>query len=278
MNITGFTNNSIFPHAARSAFGHVSGADNSSGDKKLTDIAKEKNADSIRRLSEMSDSEKQEAAVSSYIEMQSTLLREMAGRKKNIETVGAIKEDIAYLSDVLAKNEGKDVIDADACGEWFSSRYGTSGTYSRAKLEEALEMRKSALESFTAPKPTPYDNIGAVIFTNAAARFETATGLTADCLDLDGDDSLCTYREDLTADNFAEKMNETVDKLAKRSEALSDLMARYKETEQGAGLDSSLDITEKYKLSYLETVRMQFLQNGNVDDPERTIGRLNALA
>ena len=293
MNISGINNSSSYNHGGlnikwkqenateKNQF-NVSGTN---GDKKLTDISKEKNAELIQKLSALNDDEKKEVAVSSYMEMQSILTRNMIGCQKNIERFGALTDEIAYYDDLLEKcGDGNQIkIDDNKYGLHTT---GNTGIVDRSEIEKRRERANIAIDNLVDPQKSFgsdtaqrdfFNRTDEKIFSGAAARFETVTGMTADCLNMDGDSSLTANKGGLTREDYVQKQTEAMKALSERSESLSDLFEEYKKTKHGAGAEDVINITEKQKLKTLETIRKQFLLNGTITDPERTMSRLLAI-
>lgn len=260
----------------------LSGADSG---KRLTDISKEKNTELMKKLSALDDSEKKEAASTAYMEMQSVLTRNMIGCQKNIERFNALSDEAAYYDSLLKGSGDSSQIKLDN-NKYGLHTIGDTGIVDRSEIEKRLERANIAIDNLVDPQKNFgsdaaqrdfFNRAEEKLFSGAAARFETVTGMTADCLSMDGDSSLTADKGGMTRENYVQKQTDAMKALSARSESLSDLFEEYKNTDKGADADKSLDNISQQKLKTLETIRRQFMQSGTVTDPEHTLSRLLAI-
>ena len=116
------------------------------------------------------------------------------------------------------------------------------------------------------------------VFRNAAADFAAVTGMTADCLNTEGDDSLLWHANDRTVENYVQKAEENIERLKARSNGLYQLMQDYKKSIGMDDYEDLFDVTDNYKMNALEEIRRQFLLTGKLNYTDKNFSLFYTMA
>ena len=254
--------------------------------ERLAEAFKTDNAEVIRALDELSDSDKMEIAMRSYLQMQGRIYSAKSKEESDIKKFGSLKEEKAYYADMLeeAKENGTAEINDEKNARFAFSDKKAGDTVSTRDIEKALEDVQGRIDSFLYPNGRNEDGSAISSRDNEmmtrdyiayASAFKEVTGLEADCLD--PGESLYLYKTDRNEDNFIEKARENIDGLNTMSKDLRDLLKKYKneqEIEIGGG-----DLSEeaRTRMEAFDYVREQFVC-GDQKTELKTLGILDVKA
>jgi hypothetical protein len=254
--------------------------------ERLAEAFKNDNADVIRSLNELSDNDKMEIAMRSYLQMQGRIYSIKNKEEEDIRKFSSLKEEKAYYSDMLeeAKENGTAEIKDDKDARFAFADKKAGEKLSTRDIEKALEDVQERIDGFLYPYGRNEDGTGMSNPENErvtrdyiayASVFQEITGLDADCLH--PGDSLMLSKTDRNEDNFIEKARENIDGLNTMSKDLRDLLKKYKneqEIEIGGG-----DLSEeaRTRMEAFDYVREQFVY-GNQKDELKTLGILDVKA
>ena len=254
--------------------------------ERLAEAFKTDNAEIIRALDELSDNDKMEIAMRSYLQMQGRIYSAKSKEESDIKKFGSLKEEKAYYADMLeeAKENGTAEIKEEKDARFAFSDKKAGDTVSTRDIEKALEDVQGRIDSFLYPNGRNEDGTGMSNPENErvtrdyiayASVFQEITGLDADCLH--PGDSLMLSKTDRNEDNFIEKARENIDGLNTMSKDLRDLLKKYKneqEIEIGGG-----DLSEeaRTRMEAFDYVREQFVY-GDQKTELKTLGILDVKA
>ena len=242
-------------------------------------------ADKIKKLSELPETEKNKDAAKSYSSMQAALLWKITDEQNKIKYFNEYKEKISYYSGLLKGNESdNEVVVTDKRFE-LSGKFSDTDIINRDVIEGYLDKAAASLKRMAEPVDMSdkrfheFRNITLrSVFRNAAADFAAVTGMTADCLNIDGDDSLLWHANDRTVENYVQKAEEKIERLKTRSNGLYQLMQDYKKSIGMDDFEDLFDITDNYKMKALEEIRQQFLMTGKLSYTDKNFSSFYTLA
>lgn len=183
-------------------------------------------AELIRNLENLSEEEKANVAVGSYIDMQKCCKSAISHYETDIYSFKSLQEEKAYYNKL--KNQGGTV--SEEGGKYAFTAASAGSTIDEKEIDAALSEVQERINRFImAPtEETARYELTDKIFRSASQAFSTVAGISDDALNLE-DDSLCKVREGLTEENFLEKENEAINSIRERSEQLSKVMGDYME-------------------------------------------------
>lgn len=183
-------------------------------------------ADLIRNLDNMSEEEKVDVAVCSYLDMQISCKEALESQELRTNIFKMCQEEKAYYNEL--KSQGGVISEEGGKYAFTGMKVGTVVDIS--SIEAALYDAQEKIDSLIIP-PDGSDSFGSSIdkmFRTEAEAFSAATGISDDALNLN-DDSFYKIRAGLTEENYLEKANETMNSIRERSEQLAKVMGDYME-------------------------------------------------
>ena len=254
--------------------------------ERLAEAFKTDNAEVIRALDELSDSDKMEIAMRSYLQMQGRVHSAKSKEESDIRQFSALKEEKAYYSDMLeeAKENGTAEIKDDKDAKYMFSDRKAGEKLSTRDIEKALEDVQGRIDNFLYPYgrnedgtaiSTPENERMTRDYIAYASVFKEITGLDAKCLD--PGDSLLLTKPDRNEDNFIEKARENIDSLNTMSKDLRDLMKKYRDEQEIEIGGGDLSEEARTRMEAFDYVREQFVY-GNQSAELGTLGILNTQA
>lgn len=254
--------------------------------ERLAEAFKNDNAEVIRALDGLSDSDKMEIVMRSYLQMQGRIQSVKSKEESDIKAFGALKEEKAYYTDMLEKSKESGIAEIadDKDARFAFSDMKAGDKLSTRDIEKALDDVQERIDNFLYPYGKNEDGTGQSHRENErvtrdyiayASVFQEITGLDADCLH--PGDKLFLNKTDRTEENFIEKARENIDSLNGMSKDLRDLLKKYREeqdTEMGGG-----DLSEeaRTRMEAFDYIREQFVYGNQVQEP-KTLGILNVQA
>ena len=254
--------------------------------ERLAEAFKNDNAEVIRALDGLSDSDKMEIVMRSYLQMQGRIQSVKSKEESDIKAFGALKEEKAYYTDMLEKSKESGIAEIadDKDARFAFSDMKAGDKLSTRDIEKALDDVQERIDNFLYPYGKNEDGTGQSHRENErvtrdyiayASVFQEITGLDADCLH--PGDKLFLNKTDRTEENFIEKAKENIDSLNGMSKDLRDLLKKYREeqdTEMGGG-----DLSEeaRTRMEAFDYIREQFVYGNQVQEP-KTLGILNVQA
>lgn len=183
-------------------------------------------AELIRNLDSMSEEEKAEVAVCSYLDMQISCKEALGIHELRTNIFKMRQEEKAYYNEL--KSQGG--IISEEGGKYAFTGMETGTAVDMKSIEAALADAQQKIDSLIIP-PDGSASFGSLVdksFRASAETFSAATGISDDALNLN-DDSFYKIRAGLTEENFLEKENEAINSIRERSEQLSKVMGDYME-------------------------------------------------
>jgi hypothetical protein len=254
--------------------------------ERLAEAFKSDNAEIIRALDELSESDKMEIAMRSYLQMQGRIYSAKNKEESDIKKFSSLKEEKSYYTDMLekAQENGTAEIKDEKDARFAFSDKKAGEKVSTQDIEKALEDVQGRIDNFLYPYGRNEDGSAMSSRDNElmtrdyiayASAFKEVTGLDADCLD--PGDSLYLNKLDRNEDNFIEKARANINALDTMSNSLRDLMKQYRdeqETEIGGG-----DLSEeaRTRMEAFDYVREQFVY-GDQKTELKTLGILDVKA
>lgn len=183
-------------------------------------------AELIRNLESLSEEEKAEVAVGSYISMQKCCKSAISHYETDIYSFKSFQEEKAYYNEL--KSQGGTV--SGEGGKYAFAAVGAGSTIDEKEIDAILSQVQERINRFImAPtEETARYELTDKIFRSASQAFSAVTGISDDALNLE-DDSLCKVREGLTEENYLEKANEAINSIKERSKQLTKVMNDYAE-------------------------------------------------
>lgn len=196
----------------------------SADDQKIAKGLSAEKAELIRNLDNLSEEEKAEVAVASYIDMQKCCKSALDRYETDIYSFKSLQEKKAYYNEL--KSQGG-VISEDG-GKYAFATSSAGSVIGEKEIDEALSEVQERLDLLTMSptEETAGYELNDKIFRSASNAFAKATGISDDALNLN-DDSLCKVKEGLTEENYLEKMNEAINSVKNRSQQLKSVMNDY---------------------------------------------------
>lgn len=193
-------------------------------DQKIAKGLSAEKAELIRNLDNLSEEEKAEVAVASYIDMQKCCKSALDRYETDIYSFKSLQEKKAYYNEL--KSQGG-VISEDG-GKYAFATSSAGSVIGEKEIDEALSEVQERLDLLTMSptEETAGYELNDKIFRSASNAFAKATGISDDALNLD-DDSLCKVKGGLTEENYLEKMNEAMNSVKNRSQQLKSVMNDY---------------------------------------------------
>lgn len=217
--------------------------------------------------------------------MQSTLLWRIMDEQNKIKYFNERKEKISYYTKLLEGDDINNVIVVDEKRYELSEKYQDTNLIKREVIEGYLNDATEALNRMVEPvdeSNTRFHNFRNVtlqsVFRNSAADFAAVTGMSADCLNIEDDNSLLWRANDRTVENYVRKAEETIAKLKARSNGLYQLMQDYKKSIRKSNFEDLFDTTSNYKMKELEEIRQQFLLTGQLSYSDKNFSLFSTLA
>lgn len=195
------------------------------GPKTAKSLSAEKAA-LIRNLDNLSEEEKAEVAVTSYIDMQKCCKSVLDRYETDMYSFRSLQEKKTYYNEL--KSQGGVI--SEEGGKYAFSESNAGSVIGEKEIDAALSEVQEKIDRLTmAPtEETKRYDLSDKIFRSASRAFAMATGISDDALNLD-DDSFRKFREGLTEENYLEKANEAIDSIKNRSQQLSNVMRDYTE-------------------------------------------------
>ncbi len=195
----------------------------SDGSEKVRKLSAEK-AELVRNLDNLSEEEKAEVAVASYIDMQKCCKSVLDRYETDMYSFKSLQEKKAYYNEL--KNQGG--IISEEGGKYAFAESNAGSVIGEKEIDAALSEVQERINRFImAPsEETAGYELTDKIFRSASQAFSKVTGITDDALNL-GDDSLCKFREGLTEENYLEKTNEAINSIKNRSQQIRSVMSDY---------------------------------------------------
>lgn len=283
------TNKSVFSFSKANSFlkkeFSVAGLNNYSNIHKSHNVDNACRSEQIRNLSKLPESDKVKEATKAYSAMQSTLLWRIMDEQNKIKYFNERKEKISYYTKLLEGDDINNVIVVDEKRYELSEKYQDTNLIKREVIEGYLDDATEALNRMVEPvdeSDTRFHNFRNVtlqsVFRNSAADFAAVTGMSADCLNIEDDNSLLWRANDRTVENYVRKAEETIAKLKARSNGLYQLMQDYKKSIRKSNFEDLFDTTSNYKMKELEEIRQQFLQTGQLSYSDKKFSLFSTLA
>lgn len=196
---------------------------NADNHKTAKGLSSEK-AELIRNLDNLSEEEKAEVAVASYIDMQKCCKSALDRYETDIYSFKSLQEKKAYYTEL--KSQGGVI--SEEGGKYGFAAASAGSSIDEKEIDAALSEVQGRLDSLmmSPTEETAKNELNDKIFRNAASAFAKATGISDDALNLE-DDSLCKVKEGLTEENYLEKMSEAVNSIKNRSQQLTNVMNDY---------------------------------------------------
>lgn len=193
-------------------------------DKKTTSSLSTEKKELIRNLDNLSEEEKAEEAVASYIDMQKCCWEVLDRYETDIYLFNSFQEQKAYYNEM--KNQGGVI--SEEGGKYAFAASSAGSVIDEKDIDAALsEVQKRINRLTMAPtEETARYELNDKIFRLASQAFAKVTGISDDALNLD-DDSFCKVREGLTEENYLEKTIEAANLVKNRSEQLRSVMSDY---------------------------------------------------
>lgn len=249
----------------------VAGVNNYQNVHKSHSVKNERRTELIRNLSELPEAEKIKEAAKSYSSMQATLMWKITDEQNKIKYFNERKEKISYYTKLLEGDDINNVIVVDEKRYELSEEYQDTNLIKREVIEGYLNDTTEALKRMVEPvdeSDTRFHKFRNVtlqsVFLNSAADFAAVTGMSADCLNIENDNSLLWHANDRTVENYVQKAEENIERLKVRSNGLYQLMQDYKKSIGIDDFKDLIDITSNYKMNALEEIRQQFLLTGKL--------------
>ncbi len=222
----------------------------------------------IRNLDNMSEEEKTEAAVTSYIEMQKCCKSALDRYETDMYSFKSLQEKKAYYNEL--KSQGGVI--SEEGGKYAFSESSAGSVIGKKEIDAALSEVQERINRFImAPTDeTAGYELTDKIFRSASQAFSKATGLSDNALNLD-DDSFCKFREGLTEENYLEKTNEAINSIKNRSGQLRSVMNDYTGKKSYAkdlmmNPDKLLNNTEKKEKPHLAELPEQYRKQIELTD------------
>lgn len=192
---------------------------------KATKLSFEK-SELIKNLESMSEEEKAEAAVNSYLSMQLDCREALGIHELRVNIFKMNQEEKAYYNEL--KEQGGVI--SEEYGKYAFTGMKAGTAIDMDSIEAALSEVQQKIDSLIIPPDgnISFDDFVDRSFRSSAAIFSAATGISDDALNLN-DDSFYKIRAGLTEENFLEKENEAINSIRERSEQLSKVMGEYME-------------------------------------------------
>lgn len=242
-------------------------------------------ADKTRKLSELPKTEKIKEAAKSYSSMQAALLWKITDEQNKIKCFNEYKEKVSYYSGLLKGNETDNAIVITDKRFELSEKFSDTDIIGRDVIEGYLNKAATSLKRMAEPVDLndkrfhEFRNITLrSVFRNSAADFAAVTGMTADCLNTEGDDSLLWHANDRTVENYVQKAEENIERLKARSNGLYQLMQDYKKSIGMDDFEDLFDMTDNYKMNALEEIRRQFLLTGKLTYTDKNFSLFYTMA
>lgn len=196
----------------------------SSDDQKAAKGLSAEKAELVRNLDNLSEEEKAEVAVASYIDMQKCCKSALDRYETDMYSFKSLQEKKAYYNEL--KNQGG--IISEEGGKYAFAESNAGSVIGEKEIDAALSEVQERINRFImAPsEETAGYELTDKIFRSASQAFSKVTGITDDALNL-GDDSLCKFREGLTEENYLEKTNEAINSIKNRSQQIRSVMSDY---------------------------------------------------
>lgn len=243
--------------------------------QRLAESFKNDNSELIRGLDQLSDSEKAELVMNSYLQMQGRLMSAVKNEEDDIKAFTALKNEKDYYNGLL--NEAKE----NGTAKIENGKYGfadlADGTdVTERSIDKQLEDVQERIDKFIYPYGRdengnaingPGNDSALANYRKYADIFEEITGLTGDCLN--PGDELLRHKLDRDENNFLQKANESITTLKKFSNQLNNMKKEFfgeSEIEIGGGKLSEEDRT---RMEAFEFVRDNFINGGNSDGIEQ---------
>lgn len=254
--------------------------------ERLAEAFKNDNAEVIRALDELSESDKMEIATRSYLQMQGRIYSVRNKEEDDIKKIGGLKEEKAYYNELLeeAKNNGTAKIRNDKRDHFGFGDKAAGESVSTRDIEKALDDVQERIDEFIYPYGRDENGMGLTNSENErmtrdyiayGSVFQEITGLDASCLH--PGDSLLLNKTDRTEENFIEKARENIDTLNGMSNDLRDLMKRYRDEQEEEIGGGNLSEEARVRMEAFDYVREQFVY-GDQKTELRTLGILNTQA
>lgn len=236
--------------------------------QKLSDVFRRENSDLIHGLSELSDEDKMEIAMNSYLQMQGRVHQAINREEADIRTFNSIADEKARISSMLetAKQNGGGINTPDG------------GELTTEDIEKQLGDVQKKMDKFLAPygrdedgnaRTTAFNESIKKDFAAYASVFSEVTGITGDALDATAE--LTLHKTDRDESNFVQKAQESIDALKEQSKGLSsmkkDLLASVGEDPEAERLSEEAMV----KLAVFEFFREKFAYGGDQEQLEEQI-------
>ena len=253
--------------------------------ERLANAFKNDNADVIRALDGLSESDKADIAARSYLQMQGRIISIRNKEEQDIKTFRGLEDEKYHYKDMLERSEengGFITVQGDSDKKWLFADKKNGDIISSGDISKALDDVQSRIDSFLAPYGrnedgsaiSSQDNEG---FTRDyiayAAVFEEMTGLKTP----DPGDSLLLNKLDRTEDDFVSKAQDNISKLNKLSDDLNSQWKKYKDTLKGEVGIGDLSEEARARLEAFEFIREKFASGTGVITVS-TLGLLDAQA
>ena len=263
----------------------VSGSDLDSFTERLANAFKTDNADIIRALDGLSETDKADIAARSYLQMQGRIISIRNKEEQDIKDFRELEDEKYNYKNMLeeAKESGGYIkVQKDSEKKWLFGDKEVGDTISVSEIEKALDDVQTRIDNFLAPYGRNED--GSAISSSGnegvtrdyiayAAVFEEMTGLKAP----DPGDSLLLHKLDRTEDDFVSKAQDNISKLNKLSKDLNSQWKRYRETNEEIVGNADLSEEARARLEAFEFIREQFAA-GNDSGSLNSLGLLNTQA
>ena len=178
----------------------------------------------IRNLESMSEDEKAEVAVCSYLDMQICCKEALEIHELNAYIVKSGLEERAYYNELKSRGG---VISSEG-GKYMFTGIEAGTAIDMKSIDNAISDVQQKIDS-RVMSPNGGDPFGDTVekfFRSSAEAFSAATGISDSALEIN-DDSFCKIRAGVTEENFLEKTNEAINLIRERSEQLTKVMGEY---------------------------------------------------
>lgn len=178
----------------------------------------------LRNLDNLSEDEKETAAVCSYIDMQRCCKSAADRQETDIAMFKSLQEQKSYYNELLEK----DGVISDKGGKYDFAGVKAGMAVDKSSIKQALADVQKKIGYLTQPptENTKMYELTDSIYRSAAQTFKTVTGIEDSALELD-DDSLCKVREGLTEENYLQKAEENLNSIKNRSKQLGKIFSDY---------------------------------------------------